>query len=396
MVATRSLAGPFLGVAVLGAAALALGFPLTPASAQPGPGTVDYWGSYVGTPGLDTQLVPASMSLPGQVAEVGTSNSTDYALLTNGALYAWGEGTRGQLGDGGLKNSVSAAVQVQFPPGVRIASIPTDVMPYDTALAVDTQGHVWGWGDNLNGQLCLGTVHDYRTPAELPFSDVTAVAGAGTHAIYDANGTLYSCGSGRYGELGDGSFANSKTPARVQGLDGQDVTALVASFADTGALLQNGEYFDWGLDSEGQLGNGTVNQSSDVPVQVPLPGQVTQVVQGGSLYNNGQTLVMLSDGSMFGWGSDAYYQLGNDSKGTFSSPVSFNAPSGVTYETLATSGSTSYALSTRGVVYAWGAGFAGQVGDGKKATAKTPVAVDFGAASLSATANDVSAPVFQR
>ena len=88
------------------------------------------------------------MTLPGKVAEVATSNSTEYALLTNGTVYAWGQGDHGELGDGATTNSFTTAVQVEFPAGVTIASLPTDAMPYDTALAVDTNGNVWGWGRN--------------------------------------------------------------------------------------------------------------------------------------------------------------------------------------------------------------------------------------------------------
>ena len=47
-------------------------------------------------------------------------------------------------------------MKVRFPAGVKIASLPIDVMPFDTGLAVDTKGHVWGWGDNQGGELCLG------------------------------------------------------------------------------------------------------------------------------------------------------------------------------------------------------------------------------------------------
>lgn len=186
---------------------------------------------------------------------------------------------------------------------------------------------------------------------------------------------------------------DSEFPVQVQGLDGRSVTTLVAAYSNAGALLSNGQYFDWGLNNEGQLGAGFVGGSSDVPVQVQLPGQVTQVVQGGSLPHNGQTLVMLSDGTLRGWGDDEFYQLGNGRKGVFPSPVQFLPPLGVTYATLATSGNTSYALSTRGTVYAWGSSNAGQVGDGGEGPAKQPVAVDFGAASISATANDVAVSI---
>lgn len=388
MVSTKMLA-----VTTLGAAALFSSLSLAPAQAQPGSGTVDHWGAYAGSGGT-LLLRPVSVSLPGPVAEVGSSNSTEYALLNDGTLWAWGGGTEGQLGNGTLRDSFTSAVQVRFPPGVRIASIPIDVMPFDTGLAIDTQGHVWGWGYNKNGELCLGNTQLHTTPIELPFNNVSMVAGAGAHATYDANGTLFSCGSGRYGELGDGSLNNSSKAKRVQGLNGNTVSALVASYGNAGALLNNGQYFDWGLNSEGQLGNGTIGPSADVPVQVALPGSVIQVAEGGSLPGNGQTLVMLSDGSLRSWGDDQFFQLGNGRQGVFASPVQFFPPNGVTYSALATSGATSYALSTRGVVYAWGNNKAGQAGDGTTNTVQQPEAVDFGATSISATAEDVEVNVF--
>ena len=128
---------------------------------------VEHWGAFFGGAAAedDQQTRRSSVTVPGTVAEIGSSNSTEYALLTNGSLYAWGMGNEGQLGDGSAANSFTAPVQVRFPPGVRIASIPTDAMPYDTALAVDTTGRVWGWGNNFGGELCLGEhegLHDAR------------------------------------------------------------------------------------------------------------------------------------------------------------------------------------------------------------------------------------------
>lgn len=363
------------------------------------PSTVKHWGSFFGArkgKNYDIQASPVALTVPGAVAQVGTSNSTEYVLLTNGTMYAWGLGTHGELGDGGMVNSMNEPVRVHFPAGVKIAFIPTDVMPYDTALAVDTQGRVWGWGHNGGGELCLGNTKTYTTPVRLPFSHVTTLAGASNHALYDSNGTVYACGQSVDGDLGTGSMSGTTTPMRVHGLEGSSVTDLVASFANSGALLSNGTYFDWGYNANGQLGNGLTGPPSDVPVRVALPHPVAQVALGGSIWNNGQTIAMLSNGSLWGWGDDWAGQLGDGARTAQPFPARFLAPAGVTYQSLATGSATSYAISTTGKVYAWGVGTLGQVGNGATLIAADPVVVATHASLISATANNVLISVPRR
>lgn len=364
-----------------------------PVGASPSTTNVDHWGAFFGDhnhANSDELTTPASVSLPGAVAEVATSNSSEYALLTDGTVYAWGQGDHGQLGNGKNTNSFVTPVQVKFPTGVTIASLPTDAMPYDTALAVDTKGDVWGWGLNSEGQLCLGTANEHVLPVELPLTGVTALAGAGDHAVYDVAGTVYACGGNHSGDLGDGSTTPSFAPVKVVGLPATTIKTLVAAFQNSGALTSTGAYFDWGLNSDGQLGDGTLTAST-VPVLVNMSHPVSQVVQGGSIGTNGQTLAKLTNGTVWAWGDDHRAQLGDGGGSAYQeSPVRILPPSGVHFASLATGGQTSYGITPEGDVYAWGDNSSGQDGSGTgSGFSATPVLVDSGATLISATANNV-------
>jgi alpha-tubulin suppressor-like RCC1 family protein len=363
------------------------------ASASPAPGgTIKHWGAYFGGPTLphpyDLQRSPVPLGLPGRIAEIATSNSTQYALLKNGSVYAWGLGNRGQLGNGATESSFTRPVRVRFPAGVKIASIPIDVMPFNTGLALDTTGHVWGWGFNNFGELCLGNRTEYNTPVRLPLSRVTLLSGAGGHSLFYSGGTVYACGNNTYGELGNGTRRSSHVPVQVLDLGTGHVTSLVSAFADSGAVMANGTYYDWGYNGQGQIGNGIPGRSVLAPYRVPLPANVQLLAQGGSAQGNGQTITMLASGALYAWGAGGDYQLGTGTTANQSSPVPIFAPAGVQYRQLATGGATSYAISTAGKVYAWGANTFGEVGNGGIRNVRYPVMVASRATSVSATAAD--------
>src|ERR1700735_1476589 len=120
--AARRLATAGFGLCLAGAVAVAAS---GPAVAFPGVtasgATVEHWGRVSG----NKNLSPVAITMPAPVAQIGSSNSAEYALLTNGTVYAWGDGGEGQLGDGSTANSFTTPVQVQFPAGVTLASIAT-------------------------------------------------------------------------------------------------------------------------------------------------------------------------------------------------------------------------------------------------------------------------------
>ena len=124
---------------------------------------------------------------------------------------------------------------------------------------------------------------------------------------------------------------------------------------------------------------------------------MAQVALGGSIWNNGQTIAMLSNGSLWGWGDDWAGQLGDGARRPLSRPrPGSSRPRGVTYQSLATGSATSYAISTAGKVYAWGVSSLGQVGNGSTLVAAAPVVVATHASLISATANNVLVSVPRR
>ena len=329
------------------------------------------------------------VGIEGVIVQIATSNSDGYALSSNGTVWAWGVNSYGELGDGQLTPYETEAVKVDFPVGVKITAL-ANPMPFDAGLAIDSNGHAWGWGLNGNDDLCLSPLIETR-PQQLPLSDVTLVTGARTHALFDSNGLLYACGSGDAGELGNGSTTSTSTPTPVIGFpSGTKITALTSSWEGSGALLANGDYYDWGYNAAGQLGMGTTANSA-TPAKVDLPGPIVHVSQGGSGPNNGQTVALLKNGSVWTWGNNDRGQLGIGSRTNSDIPVQVHVPRRVTLVEVNSGGYASYGIDNTGRLWAWGDNSNGQLGTGLQHRDETlPVDVRIHLTQVSSTAQNVA------
>jgi alpha-tubulin suppressor-like RCC1 family protein len=347
------------------------------------------WGYQWGDPASNHEYSgPTTVSgVPGAVVQISTSNSTSYALTLTGQVWAWGAGDFGELGNGTAPSFSANPVLVQFPAGVTIASLPSP-MPFDAGMAIDTRGNIWGWGSDDQDAFCLNG-GNYLYPKQIPLADVTLASGAGGHALYVSNGTLYACGDNVSGELGDGTTVSSVSPVKVVGLPAQPVTTLESSWENSGALLANGSFYDWGYNAADQLGNGTT-ANSDTPVLVKLPAAVSQVSMGGSAAGNGQTVAKLSDGSIWAWGSDQYGQLGIGTSVPSSGPARVDVPQGVSFVQLSSGGSTTYGIDSNGEVWSWGENDVGELGVGTALSSNVPVNVGIQLSYVSSTAANVA------
>ena len=128
-----------------------------------------------------------------------------------------------------------------------------------------------------------------------------------------------------------------------------------------------------------------------MPVRVPLPAPVRQAFQGGSGAKNGQTVVILANGSVWAWGDNDRGQLGDGTKVSSDVPVRVEVPDGVAFVKVSSGGYASYAIDGAGRLWAWGDNTSGQLGTGDGTGTKTkPVSVGIHLTQVSSTAQNVA------
>jgi alpha-tubulin suppressor-like RCC1 family protein len=319
------------------------------------------WGRHTGT---KPRVV---RGLEGTVIQAVTNDKSTFILNSAGTVYqVFG----------------SSVTTVSFPSSEPIAFL-ADPGPAGTEIAVGQNGRAYGWGKNYDGDLCLpaGII---AQPELLPVpGPIGAVSGQGDHALYaQTNATLWACGGNGYGDLGNGSTQPSSDPVAVTGFATNEVVAVTTGWRDSGALLSNGQFWDWGFNKFGQLGDGT-KTASYVPVQVP--GSYSQVFIGGAYVNNGSVLATTSSGQVYGWGNDHYGQLCDGATNNEKSPELIK---GVPAASEAVAGGTDgFILATTGDLYSCGQNIDGDLGTGGTGNVLKPTMILKHITSVDATSS---------
>jgi alpha-tubulin suppressor-like RCC1 family protein len=281
-----------------------------------------------------------------------------------GRLLAWGDNGSGQIGDG-TNTRRNQPVVVAFPRGAgRIVAAAAGTYH---SLALTRDGSVWAWGRNASGQLGNGTTADSTTPARVTqLHHIRAIAaGGGFSLALQGDGTVWAWGHNKDGQLGDGNAPfDHQTPETVYGLgSGSGVVAISAGYSFALALKRNGAVVAWANGTSGQLGNGaTTKKSVPTPVTGLGPGSgVVAVAAGGSF-----SVALKRNGSVWAWGNNASGELGNDrmpKDALVPTEVKgLGAGSGVV--AIAAGYSFALALKSDGTVLAWGRGKSGEMGNG--------------------------------
>lgn len=233
--------------------------------------------------------------------------------------YCWGDNSHGALGDGTLVSRSSIA-RVQYPTSLNVASVAAGD---GFACALSTTGRVFCWGRNDGGQLGDGTQVDRLIPVEVAGgitfdARIPVTAGAGHACATKPDGTVYCWGRNESGQLGDGSMLPRSTPALVSG--GIAFVAVSAGGAHSCGLDALGTGYCWGRNDAGQLGQGTASGPSSAPSPV-VGDRLFRTMSAGQSHTCAVEKAAAYSAPAFCWGLNADGQLGDGTTISRASPV---------------------------------------------------------------------------
>jgi alpha-tubulin suppressor-like RCC1 family protein len=248
------------------------------------------------------------------------------------------------------------------------------------SLFSKSDGSLWVMGDNSVGQLGIGfALGKTNVPQEVLSNGVGLVAAGSQHSLLQIGRALWSMGDNRYGQLGDGTLANHYFPEQVYSAPFRFGVGPIAAgdfhslFGDFPQLSGGGAFWVMGYNGYGQLGDGTSN-STNKPEEllVSIAGATVIAVAGGSLHS----LFVTPNGRLWAMGANYLGQLGNGNTYATNTPQMI-VSSGVT--AVAAGFAHSLFIKSDGSLWATGDDGSGELGDNYAAGefAETPEQVQF-------------------
>ncbi|MCX8648484.1 InlB B-repeat-containing protein, partial [Bifidobacterium sp. B4107] len=307
------------------------------------------------------------------------------AIRSDGNLYTWGNNSSGQLGDGTTSNQ-KRPILVDKPAGAPNGfTWKQTILGSYYSAAFGSDGNLYTWGDNSNGTLGDGTTTDRSRPvlvgkpAGTPdgFTWKQVSLGAWHSAAIGSDGNLYTWGRNSNGQLGRDT---NITPANRPGLVGKPQGApdgftwkqASLGWFHSAAIGSDGNLYTWGRNDSGQLGDGTTTDRNK-------PAKLDGITWKQISLNNNFSAGIGSDGNLYAWGGNSSGQLGDGTTTNQARPVKIDkpqgAPNGFTWKHISLGGAHSAAIGSDGNLYAWGGNSSGQLGDGTTTNRNRPTLI---------------------
>ena len=244
-------------------------------------GAVYYWGYRNSALFRDTNEVAKNVTrspyriFKGYYGYSKISVAQDFILLLreDGALYGYGGNEKSQLGE-------AQGSYIRKPTFLGLVGIKDIYAGESHSMALDSAGHVFCFGHNILGQCGVDPDQNYfvSTPNQLEVEDVVFIAG-GKLASYavTASGDVFAWGLGTLGGMGNGDSTYANFEAQKVLID--SVKRVFAHNHYVIAERYNGDYFGWGLDSQGLFGLNNTGVKHFVPIKLPTQCLTTDILE---------------------------------------------------------------------------------------------------------------------
>jgi alpha-tubulin suppressor-like RCC1 family protein len=305
-----------------------------------GDGHVLTWGGntygQLGNATFESSYVPIYVlnddNLPIEKVIAIASGANHVLLLTeNNELWAWGKNENGQLADNN-PTAYNRPIRVQGLPSNRIVQIAAGD---SHSMVLLDNGEIWSWGDNSFGQSGLGDIVSSLIPAKVlqengnPLANIVAITVGDFHSLaLSSDGYIWAFGNNQDGQLGNGSTANLSKPAKVQHPDNGNalsgIVYIASGSSHSMAIQKNDVIWAWGNNKYGQLGDGT-KQNQSLPEKVnsnDIPVNQVLTMDAGKQHS------VVHTGNVWAWGANYSFQLGTGTSQGSLIPIQTRSPDG--------------------------------------------------------------------
>mgnify|MGYP003623434809 CR=1 FL=1 len=232
---------------------------------------------------------------------IAAGSSHRLAIKTDGSLWAWGNNENGQLGDGTRDAKTSPAKVLDDVLAVYAVG--------NTSYAIKTNGELWGWGDSAKSRFANKTIsgqHQFKIMDNVVNMSVSYYAGLSNYVFaVQPDGTLWTWGT----ENESNTFTGERAGAPTQLMTGVKQVASVG----TGVIVLKADGTVWSFCDYSQ--EGVTRNYSALGIangQAPTyqnPHQITSNISFISV-DSGVTLLVDNDGGLWSMGYNAEYALG--------------------------------------------------------------------------------------
>ncbi|MFA6866250.1 MAG: hypothetical protein WCR54_01905, partial [Clostridia bacterium] len=230
---------------------------------------------------------------------------------------------------------------------------------YDHSLAISSNGELYSWGYNSCGQIGNNSIIDVNIPKHILISEnIIKIACGSCHSCaITADNRLYTWGNNSDGQIDDNSYTNALVPKNIY-LSGTKCAEIACGKNYTLALTNNNNYYAWGNNDYGQLGDKTTTCCKE-PKNIVMYGGVKFIKIACGETNS---IAISTDNNLYVWGNNKESQLGNGNTYNANCPQNTTLK-GIAISKIASGAAHALAVSNTGKLYSWGNNDNGQLGD---------------------------------